>query len=41
MEKIGEKKKNRIEMNVYEREMGRYKLCLFGCTTNTREDGGI
>lgn len=37
MEKIGEKKKNRIEMNVYEREMGRYKLCL--STTNTREDG--
>lgn len=35
------RKKNRIEMNVYEREMGRYKLCLFGCTTNTREDGGI
>lgn len=38
-EKIGEKEKNRIEMNVYECEMGRYKLCLSGCRANTRGDG--
>lgn len=26
-------------MNVYEREMGHYKLCLSKCRTNTRGDG--